>query len=60
MHGRVSGKVRAFAIYGDTTGESDEFGLPVRLNWAADYRARASVVAAFCNPGGCFVTFASS
>lgn len=44
MHGRVSGKVRAFAIYGDTTGESDEFGLPVRLNWAANYRARANVV----------------
>src|SRR5262245_59235854 len=44
MHGRVSGKVRSFALYGDTTGESDEFGLPVRLNWAANYRARASVV----------------
>lgn len=44
MHGRVSGKVRAFALYGDTTGESDEFGLPVRLNWAAQYKGRASVV----------------
>jgi protein phosphatase len=44
MHGRVSGKVRAFALYGDTTGESDEFGLPVRLNWAANYRGRATVV----------------
>jgi protein phosphatase len=44
MHGRVSGKVRSFALYGDTTGESDEFGLPVRLNWAADYRGRATVV----------------
>jgi protein phosphatase len=44
MHGRVSGKVRAFALYGDTTGESDELGLPVRLDWAAHYRARASVV----------------
>jgi len=44
MHGRVSGAVRAFALYGDTTGESDEFGLPVRLNWAAHYRGRASVV----------------
>ena len=43
-HGRVSGKVRAFALYGDTTGESDEFGLSVRLNWAANYRGRASVV----------------
>jgi len=44
MHGRVSGKVRVFALYGDTTGESDEFGLPVRLNWAANYRGRATVV----------------
>lgn len=44
MHGRVSAKERAFALYGDTTGESDEFGLPVRLNWAANYRGRATVV----------------
>ncbi|MFO0825445.1 MAG: metallophosphoesterase, partial [Gemmataceae bacterium] len=44
MHGRVSGKVRAFALYGDTTGESDELGLPVRRNWAANYRGRATVV----------------
>jgi polynucleotide kinase-phosphatase len=44
MHGRISGKVRAFALYGDTTGESDEFGLPVRLNWASNYRGRATVV----------------
>jgi protein phosphatase len=44
MHGRVSGAVRAFALYGETTGESDEFGLPVRRNWAANYRGRASVV----------------
>jgi protein phosphatase len=44
MHGRISGKVRSFALYGDTTGESDEFGLPVRLNWAANYRGKATVV----------------
>jgi polynucleotide kinase-phosphatase len=42
--GRASGRVREFALYGDTTGEIDEFGLPVRLNWAADYRGRAAVV----------------
>jgi protein phosphatase len=42
--GRASGRVREFALYGDTTGETDEFGLPVRLNWAADYRGRAIVV----------------
>ncbi|MFO0896971.1 MAG: polynucleotide kinase-phosphatase [Pirellulales bacterium] len=42
--GRASGRVREFALYGETTGESDEFGLPIRLNWAADYRGRAMVV----------------
>jgi protein phosphatase len=44
MQGRGSGAVREFALYGDTTGETDEFGLPVRLNWAADYRGKAVVV----------------
>ncbi|MET3805744.1 protein phosphatase [Nakamurella sp. UYEF19] len=42
--GRASGRVRSFALYGDTTGETDEFGLPVRLPWANDYRGRAMVV----------------
>jgi protein phosphatase len=36
--------VRAFCLYGDTTGETDEFGLPVRLNWAGEYRGKALVV----------------
>ena len=44
MQGRASGAVRAFCLYGETTGESDEYGLPVRLNWAANYRGRAMVV----------------
>ena len=44
MQGRGSGQVREFALYGETTGETDEFGLPVRYNWAAEYRARATVV----------------
>ena len=44
MQGRGSGKVREFALYGETTGETDEFGLPVRYNWAAEYRASAMVV----------------
>jgi protein phosphatase len=44
MQGRGSGAVREFALYGDTTGETDEFGLPVRLNWAAEYRGEAMVV----------------
>ena len=44
MQGRGSGKVRDFALYGETTGETDEFGLPVRYNWAAEYRGPAMVV----------------
>ncbi|MGB3652555.1 MAG: polynucleotide kinase-phosphatase, partial [Rivularia sp. (in: cyanobacteria)] len=44
MQGRGSGKVRSFALYGETTGEIDEFGLPVRYNWAAEYRGKAMVV----------------
>jgi polynucleotide kinase-phosphatase len=44
MHGRASGAVRSFALYGDTTGETDEFGLPVRYPWAKDYRGAATVV----------------
>jgi protein phosphatase len=44
MIGRGSGAVRDFALYGETTGETDEFGLPVRADWAAEYRGKASVV----------------
>ncbi len=43
MHGRASKAVRAFAMYGDTTGETDEYGLPVRYPWARDYRGGAVV-----------------
>jgi protein phosphatase len=43
-HGRASGRVRSFALYGDSTGETDEFGLPVRYPWANDYRGRAMVL----------------
>lgn len=44
MQGRGSGAVRDFALYGETTGETDEFGLPVRYNWASEYRGDAMVV----------------
>jgi len=44
LHGRSSPRVRSFALFGDTTGETDDNGLPVRLNWAAEYRGRALVV----------------
>ena len=43
-HNRASGRVRSFALYGDTTGETDEFGLPVRYPWAQDYRGSATVL----------------
>lgn len=42
--GRASARVREFCLYGDTNGETDEFGTPVRLDWAADYRGEAAVV----------------
>jgi polynucleotide kinase-phosphatase len=43
-HGRASGRVRSFALYGDTSGETDEYGLPVRYPWANEYRGRAMVL----------------
>ncbi|MEA5554318.1 polynucleotide kinase-phosphatase [Anabaena cylindrica UHCC 0172] len=44
MQGRGSGAVREFALYGESTGEIDEFGLPVRYNWAGEYRGEGMVV----------------
>ncbi len=44
MQGRGSRRVREFALFGETTGETDEFGLPIRYNWASEYRGRAMVV----------------
>lgn len=43
-HGRASGRVRSFAMYGDTTGETDDYGLPVRYPWATEYRGKAMVL----------------
>lgn len=42
--GRASGRVRSFCLYGETTGETDEYGMPVRYPWADDYRGAATVV----------------
>ena len=44
MQNRASSAIRAFCMYGETTGETDEFGLPVRHNWAADYRGDTRVI----------------
>jgi len=43
-HGRASGRVREFCLYGQTTGETDEYGLPVRYPWAQEYRGKALVL----------------
>ena len=40
--GPASGRVRDFALYGETSGETDESGLPVRYPWAQDYRGAAT------------------
>jgi protein phosphatase len=42
--GRASARVRDFCLYGQTTGETDEFGLPVRYPWADEYRGQAMVL----------------
>ena len=44
LQGRASGRVRSFCLYGQTTGETDAYGLPVRYPWAEDYRGRAMVL----------------
>ena len=44
LQGRGSGYVRNFALYGETTGEIDKFGFPVRYQWANEYRGKAMVV----------------
>ena len=44
MQGRESARIRRFTRYGESTGQVDEEGYPVRLDWARDYRGRAVVV----------------
>lgn len=44
FHGRTSGRVRNLAMYGETTGETDRWGYPIRVDWARAYRGSARVV----------------
>lgn len=44
MFGERSARARRFAMYGEMTGEIDESGLPVRVDWASDYRGEALLV----------------
>lgn len=44
MHGKQSRSHRAFALFGDVSGATDEAGLPIRGDWGAEYRGQALVV----------------
>ena len=42
--GITSGSEMRFCLYGDTSGGRDEYGLPIRYNWAAQYDGDAAVI----------------
>lgn len=44
MLGRDTDAIRSFCLYGETSGEQDELGLPVRYHWAAEYGGRTAIV----------------
>jgi protein phosphatase len=44
MLGRSTAEVSRFALQGEPTGKRDEFGVPIRSNWAADYHGKTLVV----------------
>lgn len=44
LHGRVSERARAFALYGQPTGLFDDRGRPIRLDWARDYTGNAMIL----------------
>lgn len=44
MIGKMSPKIRTFAIWSETTGEVDQLGYPIRVDWAADYNSDAALI----------------
>ena len=44
MHGEETSRVRAFAMFGEVTGERDRHGLPIRRDWSRNYTGNATVV----------------
>jgi len=44
MIGRMSRRITHFCLFGDATGERTPDGLPVRRDWARDYRGQALIV----------------
>lgn len=44
MIGKMNKQIQSFCLYGDATGEVTPEGLPVRRDWAKEYRGKALVV----------------
>ncbi len=44
MIGEVSTSIRDFVYFGDSLGQTTKLGLPVRRDWALDYRGEALIV----------------
>ncbi|MCE1247781.1 MAG: metallophosphoesterase [Firmicutes bacterium] len=44
MIGREHRKIRAFCLFGATTGKTNENGFPERIDWAADYTGKPFLV----------------
>lgn len=44
LHGSNSEKAHRIAVNGQTTGKTDDYGMPVRDNWAERYRGKSLVV----------------
>lgn len=43
LQGKTTPEARGVALRGEPTGKRDDFGLPIRSNWAAEYRGKALV-----------------
>jgi protein phosphatase len=44
MIGHDNDRIRSFTLYGDTSGEVDAYGYPVRRDWAAHYEGKPAIV----------------
>jgi protein phosphatase len=44
MQGHTTETVRDFCLYGETTGETDEYGIPIRGEWWKEYGGKPLVV----------------
>lgn len=42
--GQMNRRIKSFVLYGDTTGETDEKGFPIRRDWAKHYEGHAWIV----------------